>query len=350
MRRLLLGVVLLALLGLPPSAQAESVKVGISHLLGYPAVPIAIDRGYFKRQSLEVEMVFFDAAQPISVGVASGDLDFGVSGMSAGFYALAAQGQLRLIADSAGEAPGFHALAYFASPKAFAAGLTSPKDFPGHSVAITQLGTSLHYSIAIAAQYFGFPLSTVTVKPLQSNTVVLAALAGSTVDAAVLPDTTASHAVAKGDAKFVGWVSDYATTLLSASALFTSTKTANERSDMVKRFLIAYRQGQRDFYNAFITPDSKRQDGPTAPAVINEMEAFTGASAEEIERTIPFLDPDGRVDVASIAAQLDWYKSQNLVKGNIKAEDIVDTRYAIIMLPPQFEPVLAPRSLGGDAR
>jgi NitT/TauT family transport system substrate-binding protein len=317
-------------------ARAESIKVGISRLLGYPAVPIAIDRGYFKAQGLDVEMVFFDSAQPISVGVASGDLDFGVSGMSAGFYTLAAQGQLRLIADSAGEAPGFHALAYFASPKAYAAGLTSPKDFAGHSVAITQLGTSLHYSIAIAAQHFGYPLSAITVKPLQSNTVVLAALAGGTVDAAVLPDTTAAPAVAKGDAKFIGWVSDLASTLLSASACFTNTKSANTRSDMVKRFLIAYRQGQRDFYNAFITPDGKRQDGPTAPAVIKEMEDFTHASAEEIERTIPFLDPDGRVDVASIAAQLDWYKSQNLVKGAIKAADIVDTRYAVVMPPPHF--------------
>jgi NitT/TauT family transport system substrate-binding protein len=105
---------------------------------------------------------------------------------------------------------------------------------------------------------------------------------------------------------------------------------------MVKRFLVAYRQGQRDFYNAFITPDGKRQDGPTAPAVIKLMEDFTGASDAEIERTIPFLDPDGRVDVASIAAQLAWYKSQNLVKGDIKAEDIVDTRYAVVMPPPQF--------------
>jgi NitT/TauT family transport system substrate-binding protein len=111
---------------------------------------------------------------------------------------------------------------------------------------------------------------------------------------------------------------------------------------MVKRFLVAYRQGQRDFHDAFITPDGKRKDGPTAPAMIKEMEAFTGAAAEEIERTIPFLDPDGRVDVASIAAQLDWYKSQNLVKGTIKAEDIVDARYAIIMPPPRFAPVRGP--------
>src|SRR5512135_1870786 len=79
-------------------AQAESIKVGLSKLLSYPAVPIAIDRGYFKEQGIDAEMVFFDSAQPVAVAVASGSVDFGVSGLSAAFYTLAGQGQLRMIA------------------------------------------------------------------------------------------------------------------------------------------------------------------------------------------------------------------------------------------------------------
>lgn len=316
------------------AARAEDIKVGISRLLGYPAVPIGIARGYFTAQGLDVEMVFFDSAQPISVGVASGDLDFGVSGMSAGFYTLAAQGQLRLIAASGGEGPGFHAMAYLASPKAYAAGLTSPQDLAGHSVAITQLGTSLHYSIAVAAQHYGYPLSAVTVKPLQSNSNVIAALGGSTIDAAVLPETTAFDAIQKGNAKFIGWVSDLSTNLVSASALFTSTKTANNRGDMVKRFLVAYRQGMRDFHDAFVAADGKRQDGPGGPAMLKLMEDFTGTAPAEIERTIPYTDPDGRIDESSIATQIDWYKSQNLVKVDIKAGDIIDTRYAQLIPHP----------------
>jgi NitT/TauT family transport system substrate-binding protein len=324
-----IGVVATTLL-LTASAHAENIKVGLSRLLGYPAVPIAIERGYFKAQGFDVEMVFFDSAQPISVGVASGDLDFGVSGMSAGFYTLAAQGQLRLIAASGGEAPGFHAMAYLASPKAYEAGLASPKDLAGHSVAITQLGTSLHYSIAVAAAKFGYPLSSVTVKPLQSNTNVIAALGGGTIDAAVLPETTAAAAIERGDAKFIGWVSDLATSLVSASACFTSTKATNNRSEMVKRFLIAYRQGLKDFHDAFITADGKRQDSGSAPAMLKMMQEFTGTSKEEIERTIPYVDPEGRIDASSIDTQIAWYRSQTLIKSDIKSADIVDTRYALL--------------------
>ncbi len=307
----LIAVMALGALSLPvltPSAHAESIKVGLSRLLGYVAIPIGIERGYFKAQGLDVEMVFFDSAQPISVGVASGDIDFGVSGMSAGFYNLAGQGQLKLIAASAGEAPGFHAMAYLASPKAYDAGLTSPEDLGGHSVAVTQLGTSLHYSIAVAAQRFGYPLSSVTVKPLQSNTNVIAALGGGTVDAAVLPETTAAAAIQKGDAKFIGWVSDLSTSLVSASACFTSTKTANTRSEMVKRFLVAYRQAVRDFRDAFMSADDKRQNGPTAPAMLKLMEDFTGTSQAEIERTMPYMAAEGRIDTSSIDTQIAWYR------------------------------------------
>jgi NitT/TauT family transport system substrate-binding protein len=321
-----IGVVATTLL-LTASAHAENIKVGLSRLLGYPAVPIAIERGYFKAQGFVVEMVFFDSAQPISVGVASGDLDFGVSGMSAGFYTLAAQGQLRLIAASGGEAPGFHAMAYLASPKAYEAGLTSPKDLAGHSVAITQLGTSLHYSIAIAAAKFGYPLNSVTVKPLQSNTNVIAALGGGTIDAAALPETTAAAAIER---ELIGWVSDLATSLVSASARFTSTKATDNRGEMVKRFLIAYRQGLKDFHEAFITADGKRQHSGSAPAMLKMMQEFTGTSKEEIERTIPYVDPEGRIDSSSIDTQIAWYRSQNLIKSDIKSADIVDTRYALL--------------------
>jgi NitT/TauT family transport system substrate-binding protein len=222
-------------------------------------------------------------------------------------------------------------MAYMASPKAYDAGLTSPKDLRGHSVAVTQLGTSLHYSIAVAAEKFGFPLSSVTVKPLQSNTNVISALSGGTVDAAVLPEATAAIAIQKGDAKFIGWVGDLSSNLVSASAAFTSTKTANTKGELVKRFLVAYRQGIQDFRAAFMSADDKRQDGPTAPALLKLMGDFTAIPQDEIRRTLPYMAPGAGIDTTSIDTQIAWYKSQNLIKSDVKAADIIDTRYATLI-------------------
>jgi NitT/TauT family transport system substrate-binding protein len=324
----ILGLMAVSGVGLAP-AQAESVKVGLSKLVSYPGVPIALARGYFKQQGLDVQMVFFDGAQPISVGVASGDIDFGVSGLSASFYTLAAHGQLKLIASSAGEAAGgFYNLTFVASNKAYDAGLKSVKDLPGHDVAIVQVGTSLHYAIGLAAEKYGFPMSAVNIRPLQSNTNVIAALSGGTVDAAVMPSTPTLNPVAKGEIKRVAWVGDVTPDWMGA-ALFTGTKTANERGDMVKRFLVAYRHGTRDYHNAFSTPDEKRKDGPDAPAMLKILSDFAGVPEKAIDAATPFIDRDARINVRDVAHQISWYSAQGLLKGEIKAEDLVDMRYAI---------------------
>ncbi len=327
----LAGGVAAALSGLGAApVRAETVKIGISKLLSYPAVPIAIDRGYFKAEGIDAEMVFFDSAQPIAIGVTSGGVDFGVSGLSAGFYTLGGQGQLRLIASSSSEAPGFYNLTFLASNRAYDAGLKSVQQLPGHDIAITQVGTTLHYAIGLAAQKFGFPMSAIEVKPLQSNSNVIAALRGGTISAAMMPGTPTLALVAKGEIKRLGWVGDL-TPGWTGSACFTATKTANERGDLVKRFMIAYRKGIHDYYEAFTTPDGKRKDGPGAPAMLEFLSKYTGIPAENIDKAVPYVDAQGRLDAADIAKQIAWYKSQNLLKGEVDAKKLIDSRYAALM-------------------
>ena len=318
-----------AVLALSAPARAETVKVGITRLFGYPGVPIAVARGYFKQQGIDIDMVFFDSAQPIAVGVASGGTDFGVAGLSASFYTLASHGELRLVASSGGEHEGFHNLAFLVSNKAYAAGITSPKDFAGHSVAITQLGTSLHYALGRAAEKYGYSMSAITLRPLQSNTNVIAALGGNTVDAAVMPGTPSLAALAKGSAKLAGWVSDVAPDFTTGSALLVGTETANTKPDLVKRFLIAYRHGMSDFHDAFTAADGTPAMGPGAPGVLKIMADFTGVAPAELVKAIPFVDGEGRIATSDIARQIAWYKSQNLLRGEVKAEDLIDSRYAL---------------------
>ena len=321
----LAGVVALGLMG---SAQAETIKVGLSKLASYPATPIAIQRGYFKAQGIDAEMVFFDSAQPIAVAVTSGDIDFGVSGLSAGFYTLAGQGQLRLLAGSSGEQPGFYNLVFLESIKAFEGGLKEAKNLPGHSIGVTQVGTSLHYSAGLVADKYNFDFKSLNMKPLQSNSNVISALTGGTIDVGILPATPALPLIQKGTIKVLGWVGDLAPGW-TGSAAFTSTKTANDRGDLVKRFLVAYRHGTQDYHDAFTGPGEKRQNGPGAPAMLTLLSNFTGVSTEDLDRATPYLDAQGRLDSTDIGRQITWYASQGLMKGEVKADQLIDSRYAI---------------------
>src|ERR1044072_8126847 len=64
-------------------------KVGVLGLSSSAPVFIAQDRGYYKEAGLDIELKFFDAAQPIAVATTSGDVDFGVTAFTAGLYNLA---------------------------------------------------------------------------------------------------------------------------------------------------------------------------------------------------------------------------------------------------------------------
>ena len=311
-------------------AHAESIKIALTKLLSYPSVPIAIERGYFKEQGLDAQMVYFASAEPMAVALASGDVDFGVSGLSAAFYTLAAQGHMRILASSAIEHPGFYNLVFLGSTKAYDAGLTTAHALPGHSFAVTQIGTSLQYTLGLLAEKDKFPLSDVSVRPLSTIPNVISALSGSQIDSAVLPATPALPLLDRGVIKRLGWASDLVPGWMGAVA-FTSTKHADYDSDLVKRFMTAFRHGSKDYHDAFAGKDNTRQDNAQTPAMLELLSKFTGIPAPLVDRAVPYIDGEGRVVMSDLAHQIAWYRSQRLMKAALDPKTIVDTRYAILM-------------------
>src|SRR5580704_2999719 len=142
-----IGCLLVLLVFAAAPAKAEAIKVGVVRTLAVGPIFVADQRGYFKDEGLDATIVYFDAAQPIAVAVASGDIDFGVTGMSAAFYTLAGQGALRIIAAGNREMPGFKNAGYVVSDRAYEAGFTSLKQLAGRKVAVTQVGSQLHYDL-----------------------------------------------------------------------------------------------------------------------------------------------------------------------------------------------------------
>ena len=63
---------------------ADKIKVGALRFTSHAASFVAFERGYFSDEGLEVEFVYFQAAQPMAVAIASGDVDFGVTAISGG--------------------------------------------------------------------------------------------------------------------------------------------------------------------------------------------------------------------------------------------------------------------------
>jgi len=324
MMRWLLAAALAA--GLSTAAEAEAVKIGLLHTTGNGPAYIAAAKGYFAAEGLDAQLVYFDSAQPIAVAAASGDIDLAYTGLTGGFYGLASQGELRIVAGGARETPGFLYKPFLVSNRAWDAGLRAFKDLPGHSFGVSQIGSPPHYALGLIAEKYGFDVKTVRIQPLASIPNLVAGIVGGQVDTVMMPGNTAVPVLAKAEAKLMGYIGDEAPYQLVA--LMVSSKTADERHDMIEKALRALRKGARAYYDAF-TPDGKRADGPTAAEMLEIVAKGAGQSPAEAGASLPYCDPEARLDVTDVLRQLAWYKAQGMVKGPAGGDTIIDRRYVV---------------------
>jgi NitT/TauT family transport system substrate-binding protein len=309
-------------------AGAEVIRFGVTKIANCSPVAIALAKGYFTAEGLDPQLTVFESQAPVAVAVASGDLDFGDAAETAALYNLADGGRTHIIASGAAEAPTFHSLALVASNDAYAAGLKSAKDLPGHSFALTQMGTGLQYSLGRIAAKEGFDIGAVKLMPLQSNPNIASALSGGRADAAVFDTTNAQPLIDKGEVKLLGWVGDM-TGYTPAFLVFASREMLDHHPDTVKRFLAAYRKATLDYYDAFTDAQGVRADEPTAAATLDVIAKWVGQSPASVKLGLPFIDPEGRVDMAALQDQLDWYHSVGAIKTELSAATVVDKRYAV---------------------
>ena len=95
-RRLL--PVLLAVSAVLASAAAladDKIRVGALRFTSHSASFIAFEKGYFKEAGLDVEFEYFQAAAPMAVAIASGDIDYGITAITGGLINLADKGVIR---------------------------------------------------------------------------------------------------------------------------------------------------------------------------------------------------------------------------------------------------------------
>jgi NitT/TauT family transport system substrate-binding protein len=303
-------------------AEDTKVRVGVLRLSSSAPVFIAQDKGYFREAGLDVELKFFDAAQPIAVAVTSGDIDFGVTSLTAGLYNLAGKGTLKVIAGMSHEKAGFPLIGYFATEKAYAAGLRTPRDLAGKRIAMTQVGSSFHYSLGLLADKHGFKLSEMKLLPMQSLSNVAAALKGETVDAALLPVSAARKLLDDGGIKLLGWVGDE--TPWQVGAVFASPKTL-QKKELVEKVLAALERADREYHDIILTAVANGEapiNDKTRP-LLEIIAKYTNLPLEQVVGNCAYIDPEGRLDVKDVANQIVWMQGQGFVDKGVTVDAII---------------------------
>jgi NitT/TauT family transport system substrate-binding protein len=321
-----------ALLLVPAAHAGDPIKIGLLRVPASGPLYIAVERGYFAAEGLDPQLVYFESGPPVPTGIVSGDLDFGAGALIGAFYNLAGQGALRIIGALAREMPGFQGQGYIVTQRLYEAGFTSLKQFAGHSLAVTAVGGPAHYATGLLADKYGFALSSVRIVVTQSLSNAIAAVETGQTDTTVISMTAAIPPILqRGGVKLLGWVGDE--TPWQYGAVFTASRTADNRPALVERFLRAYHKATKDYHDAFTGADGRRNDGPTAPAILGILAKYTGQSAENVKFSVTYADADARLDIKDVQHQIEWYRAQGLIKGEVDGSKIIDQRYVRALSP-----------------
>ena len=312
-----------------PAFAADKIKVGILPFTSHSPDIIAQGRGYFAKHGIEASFHTFLAAQPMAVAIASGDVDFGITAMTAGLISLADKGAVKVIGGALEEAPGVEGEKIIASKKAYDAGLTSPAKLKGHSYGITTAGSSFQYMAHKIAQKEGFPETDLRLVPLQKVPAVIASLKSGQIDAwSIVPNI--ADALTQGPSVVeIGKISDFIPNY-QVTTVFTSTSNIKNKPDLVKRFLAAYSMGVADYNKALV---EKKMGKEETDAIVKMIHQYVYASmplAKARPRILAApmrISPNAELNLESVKDQFDWFKAQKMVPADVTMAKLVDTQF-----------------------
>ena len=312
-----------ALLGgaVPARAQGQKVKLGVLKLTSSAVLFLGAEKGYFKEFGVEPELVFFEAAQPIAVAIASGDLEVGATGLTAGLYNIVAGGvQIWIVADKGREWPDHNLTALLVRKDLHDAGVRGLRDLKGKKIGVTQIGSTFHYNIGRLLEKEGMAPGDVELVPLQALGALSDALAAKRLDAVATAEPFVSRLEASGAGVTILRTGDALPWQIAV--MFYSDKFAKDRARAVA-FMKGYIKSSRHYFDAVL----KRKDGPAFEDVVAITAKYTGARPELIRRGFPYQDRDGRLMPGDVGRQTAWWLRQGLMKKPVLEKDIVDESF-----------------------
>ena len=324
MNKLFLAVA--ALLGYSVAQADEDIKVGYIAFTSHAPSMIAKERGYFAEEGLNPELIRFQAAQPMAVAIASGDIDYGVTAITGGLLNLAARGDaVRIIGGALREEPGVEGQKILASKQAYDAGLTSPAKLDGKRFAVTNAGSSFDYMGKQIAAKEGLGDNSLQIVPMNGVPAIIAALQSGQVDAWSIVPNIASGLVKKGAAVEIGKVADYLPDY-QVTVLFTSKDNVEQHPEQVAAFKQAFARGPADYNAALVDGNSDDSEKQAVIDIIHQY-VYTERSPEDAAKAIAAgamrIAPDAVLSREDVIRQIDWFKAQGLVPNSLDANTLI---------------------------
>jgi NitT/TauT family transport system substrate-binding protein len=286
---------------------------------------IGLERGYFREQGLEIDLTPFDSAARMVVPLGAGQLEVGGGSHSTGlFNAIARNIDIRLVADKGSAPPGygFQAL-LFRKDLVDSGQLRTPADLRGMRIGISARGTSGEPDIAAWVQPHGMTLDDVEMVELPFPEHA-AAFAGRTLDASMNLEPFVTFIVDQGTGTIYERLDTFVPGEQIAEVIYGG-QFIKDQPDAARRFMVAYLKAVRDYNDAF-----SRNDAAKRQQIIGTLTQRTTVKDPALydRMVMPGLQPDGRINVARIAAHQDFWVATAQQQARVNLDEVIDHRFA----------------------
>jgi NitT/TauT family transport system substrate-binding protein len=284
------------------------VRVGYIPVLIYSPLFVAIEKGYFREQGLEVETTPFASGADILTQTAAGNLDVGLGGLGAAAFNAIRRGlDLRIVASHHTESPPLATPLVVGKKRYDDGAFRRIADLRGKKVAINAKGTGTEYWLQAALARDGLAIGDIELAALPFDQVA-PALAGGALDGAMLGEPLVTLAERQG---LVQRLADDFLTDAQGTVIFYNLKWGRDRQGPADRWLAAWLKGARDL--------GAGGYGKAENAAI--IEGYTKTPKDVVQAASPPLhDPNGRLNLADMQAQQRYF----LASGALTYTDLLD--------------------------
>src|SRR5581483_4364638 len=296
---------------LQPLSPPVQVSVGTLGLLTDAGIFIALDRGYFAEQGLDVKIEQFDGGTAMVPALAARQIQVGGGGVSAGLINAVQRGiPLKIVADRGQQRAGFGASALVIRKDLIDGGtVRDARDLKGLTIAVAAAGLSAPEGLFLSGALAPVGL---TVKDLNVTEMpfpdMVAALANRSIDGAILVEPFVTRVVEMEAA--VRWKgADELTGVIMYSADFIASQP-----EAAKRWMVAYVKGIREYMDAVSGP---RNLEPIIPILTNHTTIKDPALYQKIY--LAGYDVNGELNVESLNSAQDVWTENGFLESKLDA-------------------------------
>jgi len=319
MHRLLLAVIC-GLFASP--ALAQTVKIGDLGILADAPFYIAIEKGYFAAEKVDVSLERFSSAAQATAPLSTNQVQVVGGGVSASLYnAFSRDWPVRIAMARTRDWPGYSSDTLVLRND-LKASVKSAKELKGKVIGINTPASVLHFMLGRFMETDGLSIKDVqTINMAWPN--MAPGMETKALDGGMVVEPFATQFSLKNISFPFRRAADFMKKPpLEVSMILYSKGWMDKSPDQVKAFTVAYLKGVRDYFNAM-------KGGPKRAEVIEICIKYTSLKDKAMYDKMQwsYMDPNGEISFDGLRDQQDWYAKHGYVATKANIEAMTDRRF-----------------------